>query len=279
MNENTTGGLKINYWFLLGVFAAIFISAAVTFFFSFKTNALTNQRMAEAAEAKRPANLDLAIITDAACADCFDLNSVLENLKKENVKINSQKTIDRASDEGKQFIEKFAIKKLPTFTLQGELDKDSVLSQFLAKTGDIKEDTFVFRQVGGPYIDTATGKVKGKVNLVLLTDITCTQCYDVTQHEIILKQFGISADAKVADIKSVLGQALVKAYVIKTVPTFVLSGDVKEYPSLTSVWPQVGFVARDGAYVFSKGVPFMGVYKDLTTNKVITPAPESATQN
>ncbi len=277
MNENTNG-LKINYWFLVGVFAAIFISAAVTIFFSFKTNALTNQKMAEAAEAKRPANLDLVMITDANCQNCFDLNSVLENIKKENVKINSQKTIDRASDEGRQFVAKFAIKKLPTFLVKGELAKDSVLVKFFSQAGDTIDDTFVFRQVGGPYVDTATGKIKGRVNLVLLTDITCTQCYDVTQHEIILKQFGISAPAKVVDVKSALGQALVKAYVIKMVPTFVLSGDVKEYPSLASVWSQVGIVARDGAYVFTKGVPFMGVYKNLTTNKVITPAPESAPQ-
>ena len=137
-------------------------------------------------------------------------------------------------------------------------------------------DNFVFRQDSGPYVDTATGKIKGRVKLVLLTDITCVECYDVTQHEIILKQFGISAPAKIVDIKSALGKALVKAYVIKMVPAFILSGDVKEYPGIVSVWSQVGIVARDGAYVFTKGVPFMGVYKNLTTNKIITPTAEPA---
>lgn len=275
MHENTKNGLKVNYWFLLAVFGVIFISAAVTISFSLKTNALTNQKMAAAAEANRPANLDLTLLTDAACQDCFNLNSVLDNIKKENVKINSQKTIDSAGDEGKQLVAKFAIKKLPTFLIKGELEKNSTLTKFFAQTGDIINDTFVFRQIGGPYVDTATGKVKGRVNLVLLTDITCMECYDVTQHEIILKQFGLQPTAKVLDIKSAAGSALRNKYGIKLAPTFILSGDVNEYPSFKTVWPQVGTVAYDGAYIFTKGVPFMGVYKDLTTNKIVTPAPEA----
>lgn len=274
MNQETKPALKINYWFLLAVFAAIFISAGVTIFFSFKTNALTNKKMAETAEAKRPANLDLIIITDQTCQDCFDLNSVLDSVKKENIKINSQKTVDSASDEGKQLIEKLAIQKLPTFLVTGELAKEANLAKFFSQTGNTIDNTFVFRQVGGPYVDPATGKVKGRVNLTLLIDITCTECYEVTQHEIILKQFGINASAKVVDIKSAAGQALVNKYGIKLAPTFVLTGDASAYPNLKSVWPQVGIVANDGAYVFTKGVPFMGVYKNLTTNKVITPAPE-----
>jgi thiol-disulfide isomerase/thioredoxin len=272
MNENKSD-LKINYWFLLAVFAVIFLSSVVTAVLFARTNGMLNKKMSETAETKRPANLDLTIITDETCKDCFDVNSVLDNIKKENAKINSQKTIDSASDEGKELIAKYAIKKLPTFLASGELGKDSVLSQFFSKAGDTTDGTFVFRQVSGPYVDTTTGKIKGAISLVLLTDITCTECYDVTQHETILKQFGIGVTPKIVDVKSTLGQALVKAYLIKMVPTFVLSGDVKEYPGLTSVWSQVGFVARDGAYVFTTGVPFMGIYKNLTTNKVITPSP------
>jgi hypothetical protein len=89
-----------------------------------------------------------------------------------------------------------------------------------------------------------------------------------------LEQFGINASSQVVDVKSAIGQALVKAYIIKMVPAFILSGDVKEYPSLVSVWSQVGIVARDGAYVFTTGVPAMGIYKNLTTNKVVTPEPQ-----
>lgn len=276
MNENTQTGLKINYWFLLAVFAVIFISASVTIFFSLKTNNLAGKKIAESAEANRPANLDLMVINDKTCKDCFDVNPVLDQIKKENVKINSNQIIDRASDEGKELVAKFAIKKLPTFLAKGELEKNEALAKFFSQAGNTIEDTFVFRQVGGPFVEADTGKVKGRVNLVLLTDITCLECYDVIQHEIILKQFGIQPTSKVIDIKSALGAALVSAYKIKMIPAFVLSGEIKEYPSFKAVWPQVGFVARDGAYVFTTGVPFMGVYKNLATNKIITPTPEPA---
>ncbi len=276
MSQETKPGLKINYRFLLAVSGIIFVSAIVTFFFSFKTNSLTNQRLKAVAEAKRPANLELTIITEESCKDCFNLNPILDNLKKENIKISSSQAIDSATAEGKQLITKLGIKKLPTFLVKGELQKNSVLAQFFSKTGDTIDGTFVFRQVGGPYLDVAAGKVLGRVSMVLLMDIACSECYDVTQHEIILKQFGMQPSSKVVDIKSALGASLVNAYKIKMVPAFILTGDVNAYPDFKAVWPQVGIVARDGAYVFTTGVPFMGVYKNLTTNKVITPAPEPA---
>lgn len=278
MNENDKNGLKINYWFLMAIFVAVFSSGAVAIFFSLKTNALANQKLAELAETKRPANLDLTIIADQTCKDCFDFNSILEQIKKENIKINSSQTIDRVSDEGKRLIEKFSIKKLPTFLVNGELEKNQIMVNFFSKAGDVINDTFVFRQVGGPYVETATGKIKGRANLVLLTDITCLECYDVTQHEIILKQFGMQPTTKILDIKSAEGRVLKNKYDIKMAPTFVLSGDINEYPDLKKAWPEVGMVAYDGAYVFTKGVPFMGVYKNLITNKIIAPNSASSTQ-
>ena len=275
MIQETKPGLKINFWFLAVIFILILISAAITFTLSAKTNKVLNKNISATAEANRPANLDLTIITDSNCKDCFSINTILGQIEKENTKIVSNKTIDINSDEAKQLITKFSIKKLPTFLMKGELAKNSVLAKFFSQAGDTTEDTFVFRQVGGPYIDVATGKIKGRVSMLLLTDITCAQCYDVTQHEAILKQFGLQPNSKVLDIKSAEGMALKNKYGIKMIPTFVLSGDVGAYPDLKTVWPQVGMVANDGAYVFTKGVPAMGTYKDLLTNKIITPAPAS----
>lgn len=275
MSQENNSALKINYWFLLVAAALILLGAAVTTALFVKSNGILNKKLAETAEANRPANLELIMLSDKTCADCFNLNTILDQIKKENVKINSNQTIDGASDEGKQLIEKFAIKKLPTFLVKGELEKNSVLTKFFSQAGDTADNTFVFRQTGGPYVDAATKKIKGRLNLLLLTDITCTECYDVTQHETILRQFGMQPTSKVVDVKSAEGRSLVSRYGIKMVPAFVLSGDVAAYPSFKPVWPEVGTIAYDGAYVFNKGVPFMGVYKNLSTNKVITPAPQS----
>lgn len=269
MNKNN---LTINYWILLGSFVIIFIGAFVTVIFFIKTSALVNLNLAKAKEAKRPANLELTIINDKNCADCFNLGPVLESIKKENVNITAEKTLDLADDEAKALIAKFNIVKAPTFIVKGEIDKNQTLKNYFSKAGAINDGVFVFKQTGGPYVLTATGETKGLVKLTLLTDITCTECYDVTQHETILKQFGIGVPGKIVDTKSADGKMLVNKYGIKTVPTFVLSGDIKEYPSLKAVWSEVGKIAYDGAFIFTKGVPLMGVYKDLSTNKIIQPA-------
>lgn len=279
MNQDKTNKLSVNYWFLMAIFALTVIAGLVATLFFIRTNSLANKKIADAAEAKRPANVELVTITDNSCKDCFDINTVLNYIKKENINITAQKTVDKNSEEGKQLIQEFDIAKLPAFTLKGELNKLTNLAEFFAQTGDTANSTFVFRQVGAPYVAADTGTIKGRVSLTLLTDTSCTTCYDVTQHETILKNnFGINTTANVVDAKTAAGQALIKKYNIKLVPTFVLSGEVAEYPSLKQAWEQVGTVAADGTHVFNTGVPLMGTYRDLSTNKTITPVAETAPQ-
>lgn len=279
MNEQQVSGIKINYWFLVGIFAAMFISGAIVITFFIRTNSLANKKIAEATEANRPANLEIITISDNSCKDCFDINPVLNYIQKENVKINSEKNVDKASEEGKELIKQFAIQKLPTFILKGELNKVAALADVFSKTGDISNDTFVFRQVGAPYSLAETGEVKGRIGLTLLTDITCTECYDVTQHETILKNnFGINTTPNVLDSKSAAGRALLNKYKITLVPTFILTGDTGEYPSLKQAWADVGTIAKDGTYIFTN-LPLMGTYKNLSTNKVIVPPAPTQTQS
>jgi thiol-disulfide isomerase/thioredoxin len=278
MDEETKKNIRINYRFLLTVFGIMLIGGTIAIVFFLRTNTLATQKITEAAEAKRPANLDITIITDKKCTDCFDVNSLLSQIKKQNTSVASEKSIDKESNEGKDLIKKFAIIRLPTFLVSGELNKDQKLADFFSQAGETIDNTFVFRQVGPPYSLTDTDVVKGRIKFYLLTDTSCDQCYDVTRHEAILQQFGITVPSTVLDVKSVAGRALVNKYNIRLIPTLVLTGEVGEYPSLKPVWEQVGAIASDGAYVFTKGVPLMGTYKDLRTNKIITPPVPTSTQ-
>lgn len=274
MIQEKLNNAKINFWFLVAVSGLMFLGGIISIVFFVRTNMLADKKLAEYAEANRPANLDLVTIKDNSCKDCFNINTVVDYIKKENVKITSEKTLDKNSDEGRAILEQYTIEKLPAFVLKGEFNKLSKLTEFFSKTGDVKDGVFVFRQTGAPYTAVDTGKVKGRIVLSLLTDVTCTECYDVTQHETILKEsFGINTTANILDTKSAPGQAMIRKYGIKLVPTIVIAGETDEYPGLKSVWSQVGIVAKDGTYIFTTGVPLMGTYKDLTTNKVITPAP------
>jgi thiol-disulfide isomerase/thioredoxin len=277
MNQENLSKLKINYWFLMIIFGLMAVGGVVAIIFFLRTSSLADKKIAEAAETKRPANLELVTITDNSCTDCFDLKTVFDYIKKQNANITSEKKVDKTSAEAKQLIEQFAIKKLPTFILKGELNKISTLSDFFSKTGDTDNDTFVFRQVGAPYVAADTGVVKGRVTFTLITDPTCTDCYDASQHQLILQSYGINAVPNVVDAKSSIGKSLIKKYKINAVPTFVLSGDVAQYPGLGSIWDKVGIVASDGTYVFTN-MSVMGRYRNLSTNQVITPPVPTSTQ-
>lgn len=79
---------------------------------------------------------------------------------------------------------------------------------FFPKQG-ISEMIHLYLDKLAPYSLSETGEVKGRVGLTLLTDITCTKYYDVTQHETILKNnFGINTTPNVLDSKSAAGRAL-----------------------------------------------------------------------
>ena len=263
--------IQINYWILLVLFGVIFIASTAGIVLNVLSNSLVNKKIAEQTEAKRPANLTAAVITDPNCPDCFDSAKILNDLEKLNIKITKKDFLVKNDPAAVELIQKYQIKKLPAFILSGEIDKNNDLKTVLAKIGATKDNVFIFEPSGGPYVLATTGEIKGRTNLLLITDAACDKCYDVTQHELVLGQFGINAATKVVDYKSGEGKNAVAKYGIKLIPTFVLTGDIKEFPRLQSIWSEVGTVAWDGALIFRKGVPFMGIYKDLVTGKIIDP--------
>lgn len=263
---------NINYWVLLALFAVIFVATATGMVFNLLTNSAVNAKVAQQKEEARPANLEMTIIQDSNCKECFDITKVITSLEKLNIKITKKNFIERTNDEGKALIEKYQIKKVPMFILTGEINKGNDLKAALSKTGTTQNDVFIYELKSGPYAVATTGEIKGKTNLLLIADVTCANCYDVTQHEIILSQFGLFPQSKVVDAKSAEGKKAINKYFIKQIPTFVLTGDVNEYPGLKSIWNEVGTIERDGAYVFRQGVPFMGIYKEVVTGKIIDPS-------
>lgn len=276
MTEQNKTGLQINYWFLVVAAGLMLMAGAVALIFFLRTNFLANKKIAEAAETSRPANLDLVIISDKSCAGCFDVTGIINQIKQQNVKIGSERSLDKESDEGKELIKKFAVARLPTFIASGELQKDQILKDFFSQAGDTVDGNFIFREVGPPYTLVESGVIKGRVQLDLIVDSSCTECYDVTRHEGALAQLGVNILGTVIDSKSAAGRRLISKYGIKLLPTFVLSGEVSEYPDLKSIWPKVGTIAPDGAYVFTN-VELMGTYKNLSTNQVITPPVPTST--
>lgn len=243
---------------------------------TFQSKSATAEKKAQADELVRPANLTLTIITDSTCANCIDLTKYIDAVKQQNVNIVKEETIDAKSDAAKKIIADMKIERIPTFIATGELTKDGKAKQILEYIGKIENDSFKFTLPIAPYVDLGTNQVKGaNMNLVLLADKSCAECYDVKVHKTVLERFGITkfSSDKTLDRYDSEAQKLIKKYNIKSIPTFILTGEVSEYGELGKIWEKVGTVEGDGAYIFRELTQLGQVtYRDLQTNKIIKPA-------
>ncbi len=258
----------INIWLGGALIVFIALSLIIGLFISFGANLLLNGKV----KAARPAKLEVTILKDQNCQECFDPTPFIEAIKKENIKITQEKNIDIASNEGQELIKKYSIAKAPTVIITGEIEKNEALKNIWPKLGEVKDGVFILRNAGTPYVLISSGEIKGKVKLIEIVDSKCKECFDVSQNEVILKNYGVYLeDVKAFDLSLAEGQKLVKDYNINLLPTIILTGDLGDYADLNAVWPQVGTIEKDGAYVLRQGVKQMGTYKDLTTGKIITP--------
>ncbi len=222
-------------------------------------------------EEARPARIEAVTITDSSCEQCFDISSVLDALaSSEKLTIGKEQTVEFSSAEGRSFIEKAKITKIPAIIVTGETDKPSIgdfWGSAWEKASLDGKSAMVFSPLP-PYKDLATGEIKGLVKLVFLNDSSCIACYDVLLHKTILQRFGVSVSEEVSyDAGSVEGKDLMSRYNITKIPAFILSADASVYSGLNLVWSQVGTIEEDGSYVF-RSTEVMGVYKNMETGEV-----------
>lgn len=226
-------------------------------------------------ETKRPANIDIIIIKDSSCADCADIAPIVSAIKQTNSKIIKEQTLEAASPEAKDLISRFEIKKIPTFIITGELNKNADLAKLLSQIGENKNDAFVFNYAIAPYLDLSSNTVKGKVTVTFIGDKSCTECYDTSPFkQILANNLGMLNPSVIAlDRSNIAAQKLINKYKMKAVPAFVITGEISEYPNLAGIWLAIGTREKDGAYVLRdiKKVNPNLIYRDLATGKIIKP--------
>ncbi len=211
-------------------------------------------------------------LKDSECTKCNDLTPLINQIKSAGVKIYEEKTVEPASNEGKELIKKYNIGFVPTIILSKDAASYAIVQQAWPQIGSKESDGYyVLRLVNPPFINLTTNVLRGLVNIVYLTDKSCTECYDVNQHKEILtnsQSFAITLDKEeIYDISNAKGKELITKYNITQVPTVILSDEINVYPS-NLVLKQFFSVEKDNSYVFRK-VSVVGTYKDLTTNQVV----------
>jgi len=229
-----------------------------------------DQKVAEAKEAGRPADLSITIISDKTCLECSSLVSYVNFIKSKNAQVNQEVNLDKAENQAQQLIQQYQIKKLPAMIITGELAKDAELAKAWPLWGTTQDETFVLTNTPAPYLVLASNKVAGLAVITYLTDKNCAECYDVSLHKnILVKSYGVKlVEERTTDIADQEGRDLIKQYNITKVPTFLTNNELSAYQSLLAVWNTVGSIEADGNYVF-RAVEQMGNYYDLTKEESV----------
>ena len=232
----------------------------------------------EAATGKQRGRVNITIITAAACKDCFDVVPLVKQLKA-LVALRGETRLDVSSVAAKKLIKEYNITTVPALILSKDAGEYKAITDEWPKVGTIESDgVFVVRKIPPPYVEVATGSVKGMVSVTYLEDASCKECYNVTLHRGVLAQVGIAPEKEsTVDVSSVAGKALVSKYHIEAVPTIIISSDAKEFEIFTSVWLQVGSEEDDGSYVFRNIDAIGGIaYKNMTSGRVMNATQDQA---
>lgn len=194
-------------------------------------------------------------IIDSSCEECIQSQEILSSIPltfaQGGVEITDWQKHEYDSPEAKQLISKFGIKKIPALLISNDINVYENERLFLEQSDtEEKQGFYAMHSLVPPFRDVATNKIVGLVDLVMITDESCADCYNVEQNLQILAGLGLKLNTQETyDISSSEGQKFVSKYNIKSVPMIILSSDANLYESFVNAWQQVGSEESDGWFI------------------------------
>ena len=174
--------------------------------------------------------------------------------------IDSKKTVNYQSNEGKNLLSKYKITKIPSLIIKSKNIQSLELDKNLF---EIKDNTAILRN-SAPYLDLNTNQIKGLVTLTIIKDSSCTECFDMSIIEPGMQKAGIVIkNTEIIDSLSEQGKELIKNNNIKTLPALIISDDIKEYIAFSEL--QKVLEKQNDGYKLSQPVY---PYKEITTGKI-----------
>jgi len=211
------------------------------------------------------------LIKDSSCTACRDLSSIPDTLTQSGVVVKEEKMLEKSDTKAQEWIKKLNIQKLPVFLISDDIEVYPFVEKMKQAKIPKKNGYYIFESLA-PYAEVNTGKIRGLVDLTMISDTKCTSCYDVNIHKQIFSQIGFAIlNEKIVDINSVEGVKLKNKYLLEKVPTVILTGDLNAYTDFEQLWQQVGTIEDDGTYIL-RNVGNLGegiIYHDLNSDKII----------
>ncbi len=256
----------------IGLLVTLVVIYAVNIFI---TDSVTSPLTARIA-ASKPAEIFATVVTNN-CTGCFNMTSVV-NFLKQRANIVGEREFLFSSTEGKALIDKYNVTTLPALIVSGEVGKSSLSAVWQSLGGRLDKGAIVVANIP-PYFDLSTSKTIGLVEVIYLTDNSCSECYDVGINQQILARFGLGINRSLSyDISSQDGKNLISKYKIENAPIILLSPDTSVYSALVQVWPSVGSVESDGWFVM-RDPSVLGTYKNLVTGEIVKPSQQTSVTN
>lgn len=247
--------------FVLGMVLLLAVSL-VNAYLILSSSLNLNKRIAEIKELNKPAQIEV-IKLDSGCADCYNVDGVLEQIKEEGsgFNITSESAVLFSSPEGKELIERYDVQKLPTLILKGELNKTEI------QDFELKDDALVFLGTDAPYVDAQTGNSFGFVTVINVVDTGCKECSSLKSFVDGLKKLGVFVrEERTVEYSSTEGKDLIKRFDIKHVPALLISQEINAYPEVLQQLLTIQAKEKGGFYAIHSTVP---PFRNLTSNKIV----------
>ncbi len=208
--------------------------------------------------------VEIIEIVDSLCKDCISLDTIPAALSDAKVYISNGDIIEYNSAKGKEMINKYGIKQVPAILISKDIDYYPNIKEILLQSGvEEKQGFYVLHSTIPPYRELSSNKIVGLVDLIMLEDSTCLECYDVESNKRILAGMGINIKSEnIYDVSSSQGKALISKYNIKSVPMIILSPEADVYEIFVNAWQQVGTKESDGWFVM-RSPEIIGTIKNL----------------
>lgn len=244
-----------------------------------QTGNSVDAKLAAIEEAAIPLDITVTIITAADCEDCYEIHNLVPVIAKLNVNITTQTEVTSASEEGKALISGYKIEKLPAIILGFDpamalkVKPEIVKALEALNFKDVDDETdyvppntgYMYQAATPPYLDLASGKVKGRVTIISLTAPDCKECQNISSIIPALKKVLTITNVEEIAYDSAAGQQYLNKYGLEFAPTIILSSDAAAYEGFAATWKKYGTEETDGSFVFRNTIP---PYLNITTHKV-----------
>jgi hypothetical protein len=242
---------------LIGILVILFI---INIFITTNSSSILESKLGEVKEANKPVKIELSIID---CSDCSDTSSIIESIKTQNVEILNENTYEQDSSEAKELILKYNIQKLPSVIISGEIKNNKThFNDF-----ELLDDSLVLNKIDSPYLDLVANEIKGKVELIEITDSSCEKCVSLETIPLSLGESGVLiSDWKKVEYNSKEGKEFINKFEVKQIPAILISDDIDYYDNIKQSLSQLGLENKQGFYALHSTSP---PYRNLSNNKII----------